>query len=180
MDLAKYYAHIIERYPEYVTQNQMCEICGISKKTAFAWEHSGKIPYTVEINRLIHTHKIKLTDILAYLYEKECCQEADSDYILTMRKFYEMQFADYPDVLSSKTIESMTGFSSTAIGDWLKSGKLKSKMVKQHYKIPKAYLIDFIVSPYYRQIKNKSKKQKSDMAAFEEWYKTECSGCDSI
>ena len=32
MDLMKYYAPIFEKYPEFVTQEQMGEICGICKK----------------------------------------------------------------------------------------------------------------------------------------------------
>ena len=41
-------------------------------------------PYTIEQNHLIRSHKIKLTDILAYLYRRECRQEADSPYILSL------------------------------------------------------------------------------------------------
>ena len=65
------YTHL----PEFVTQEQMGEICGICKKTAYTLVYSGKIPYTVETNRLGRTHRIKLTDVLLYLYEKECRQE---------------------------------------------------------------------------------------------------------
>jgi DNA-binding XRE family transcriptional regulator len=171
MNLEKTYADIIKRYPEYVTQTQMCDICGISKKTAYKLERNGKIPYTVEVNHLIHTHKIKLTDILLYLYEKDCRQEPDSLYILAMRDYYKNQFKRYPDMLTAKMIEHITGFSNTGVGNWLQNGKLKSKMIKKRYMTPKTYLIDFMVSPYYRRIKNKSDKQKKYMGAFEEHYK---------
>jgi predicted site-specific integrase-resolvase len=171
MELVKIYAHIIKQYPEYVTQIQMCEICGISKKTAMGLERSGKIPYTVEVNHLIHTHKIKLTDILAYLYEKECRQESDSEYITVMREFYKKQLERYPDALTARMVERATGFSGTGVGNWLKAGKLKSKVVRRKYIVPKVYLIDFMVSPYYRRIKNKSEKQKNDMAAFESCFR---------
>ena len=80
MDLMKYYSNIIEKYPAYVTQTELCEICGICAKTAYTLERRGEIPYTVEQNRLIRTHRIKLTDILEYLYKKECRQEFDSPY----------------------------------------------------------------------------------------------------
>lgn len=40
------------------------------QKTAYTLVYSGKIPYTVETNRLGRTHRIKLTDVLLYLYEK--------------------------------------------------------------------------------------------------------------
>ena len=69
MDLMRYYSDIIEKYPTYVTQTELCEICKICAKTAYNLEQRGEISYTVEQNRLIRTHKIKLTDILEYLYK---------------------------------------------------------------------------------------------------------------
>ena len=81
MDLTKYYPDIAAKYPAYVTQRELCEICHICPKTAYNLEQQGEIPYTIEQNHLIRSHKIKLTDILAYLYRRECRQEADSPYI---------------------------------------------------------------------------------------------------
>lgn len=59
------------------------------------WNKGGEISYTVEQNRLIRTHKIKLTDILEYLYKKECRQELDSPYICAMKEFYERRLNPY-------------------------------------------------------------------------------------
>ena len=80
MDLTKYYPDIVAKYPAYVTKRELCEICHICPKTAYNLEQQGEIPYTIEQNHLIRSHKIKLTDILAYLYRRECRQEADSPY----------------------------------------------------------------------------------------------------
>ena len=49
MELNERYADIIKRYPEYITQKQMIEICGICAKTAYNLERRGVIPYTVEV-----------------------------------------------------------------------------------------------------------------------------------
>ena len=84
MDLTKYYPDIVAKYPAYVTKRELCEICHICPKTAYNLEQQGEIPYTIEQNHLIRSHKIKLTDILAYLYRRECRQEADSPYICAM------------------------------------------------------------------------------------------------
>ena len=72
MDLTKYYPDIAAKYPAYVTQRELCEICRICPKTAYNLEQQGEIPYTIEQNHLIRSHKIKLTDILAY-----CAAPAD-------------------------------------------------------------------------------------------------------
>lgn len=87
MDLTKYYPDIAAKYPAYVTQRELCEICRICPKTAYNLEQQGEIPYTIEQNHLIRSHKIKLTDILAYLYRRECRQEADSPYICATKPF---------------------------------------------------------------------------------------------
>lgn len=89
MDLTKYYPDIIAKYPAYVTQRELCEICRICPKTAYNLEQQGEIPYTIEQNHLIRSHKIKLTDILAYLYRRECRQEAGSPYIRAMVHAFE-------------------------------------------------------------------------------------------
>lgn len=68
MDLTKYYPDIVAKYPAYVTKRELCEICHICPKTAYNLEQQGEIPYTIEQNHLIRSHKIKLTDILAYSF----------------------------------------------------------------------------------------------------------------
>lgn len=95
MDLTKYYPDIAAKYPAYVTKRELCEICRICPKTAYNLEQQGEIPYTIEQNHLIRSHKIKLTDILAYLYRRECRQEADSPYICAMRTFYDKHLSPY-------------------------------------------------------------------------------------
>ena len=70
MDLTKYYPDIVAKYPAYVTKRELCEICHICPKTAYNLEQQGEIPYTIEQNHLIRSHKIKLTDILAYIVKQ--------------------------------------------------------------------------------------------------------------
>ena len=133
MDLTKYYADIVAKYPAYVTKRELCEICHICPKTAYNLEQQGEIPYTIEQNHLIRSHKIKLTDILAYLYRRECRQEADSPYICAMRTFYGKHLSPYPDLLSVKDIQQITGFSSSAIVRWISTGILKAFQPGKQY-----------------------------------------------
>ena len=117
MDLTKYYPDIVAKYPAYVTKRELCEICHICPKTAYNLEQQGEIPYTIEQNHLIRSHKIKLTDILAYLYRRECRQEADSPYICAMvtlctqkydmgdKTLYNLVTEAFPIVLFVKKLE---------------------------------------------------------------------------
>ena len=70
MELNERYADIIKRYPEYITQKQMIEICGVCAKTAYNLERRGVIPYTVEVTPTGRIHRIKLLDVIAYLHQK--------------------------------------------------------------------------------------------------------------
>ena len=110
MDLTKYYPDIAAKYPAYVTQRELCEICRICPKTAYNLEQQGEIPYTIEQNHLIRSHKIKLTDILAYLYRRECRQEADSPYICANRRFSSYWNSDnnmtYPLILAKIPVKN--------------------------------------------------------------------------
>lgn len=108
MDLTKYYPDIAAKYPAYVTQRELCEICRICPKTAYNLEQQGEIPYTIEQNHLIRSHKIKLTDILAYLYRRECRQEADSPYICAMRTFYDKHLSPYTTEVGTSALGAIT------------------------------------------------------------------------
>ena len=148
MDLTKYYPDIAAKYPAYVTQRELCEICRICPKTAYNLEQQGEIPYTIEQNHLIRSHKIKLTDILAYLYRRECRQEADSPYICAMRTFYDKHLSPYSDLLSVKDIQQITGFSSSAIVRWISIGILKAFQPGKQYTVPKDFMLDFLILGY--------------------------------
>lgn len=160
MDLTKYYPDIAAKYPAYVTQRELCEICRICPKTAYNLEQQGEIPYTIEQNHLIRSHKIKLTDILAYLYRRECRQEADSPYICAMRTFYDKHLSPYSDLLSVKDIQQITGFSSSAIVRWISIGILKAFQPGKQYTVPKDFMLDFLISPYYRDSHHQSASRR--------------------
>ena len=178
MDLTKYYPDIAAKYPAYVTKRELCEICHICPKTAYNLEQQGEIPYTIEQNHLIRSHKIKLTDILAYLYRRECRQEADSPYICAMRTFYDEHLSPYSDLLSVKDIQQITGFSSSAIVRWISTGILKAFQPGKQYTVPKDFMLDFLISPYYRRIRRKTPLQKELMDTFERlWQEKGGEGC---
>ena len=147
MDLTKYYPDIAAKYPAYVTQRELCEICHICPKTAYNLEQQG--------------------EILAYLYRRECRQEADSPYICAMRTFYDKHLSPYSDLLSVKDIQQITGFSSSAIVRWISTGILKAFQPGKQYTVPKDFMLDFLISPYYRRIRRKTPVQKELMDTFE-------------
>lgn len=171
MELPESFRPILKQYPQYVSKEQMCKICHISKKTAYNVLHSGKVPYTPAVDHLTHFYKIAVLDILNYLCERNCLQDAHSEYITSMKQFYEYRLSEYPDALRPKHVEQITGFGHSAVAKWLFNKHLKAFLIDARYQIPKVCLIDFLVSPYYRLIRVKSRKQRRDMVTFENWYK---------
>ncbi|WP_292920060.1 hypothetical protein [Oscillibacter sp. CAG:155] len=79
MNLLNHYPEIVAAYPEYITQKQFCEVCGVCHKTAYNLERRGEIPYKVVDTPTGRIHHIKLIDALAYLYKKDTLYAARSD-----------------------------------------------------------------------------------------------------
>lgn len=165
-EFAKQYVN----YPDQLNIRQMREMCGgICNKTSYNLRRKLDIP-TGSVGRTVPVPK---DAIIQHLYNQHCVENCNGPYIQVMRNFYADLYRDYPDVMTSFEIQQLVGYVRSAILRWLKDGKIKSFKCAEHYKIPKAYLIDFVVSPYYQQIGLKSKKHRLDMERFEVYYKTE-------
>ena len=170
MNLEKTYASIIGKYPEFVNQKQFCEICGLSRKTAREYERKGLIKTTASCNpatSIYHERRFNLSEVFAFLYRRECREEPNSEFIVGMKKYYLGLFAKYPDLLTVKDIEGMTGFRSTAIASWINKHGLVGFKRGKMFLIPKTSLVDFVTSPYYRLIKNKTAFQKKVILEYE-------------
>jgi len=57
---------MLSSYPEYITKEQLCKICKISKKKARILLQTGLIP-CVNTGKSTHTYKIKTSDVAVYL-----------------------------------------------------------------------------------------------------------------
>ena len=61
MDLLTYYSDLAVAYPEYITQKQFCEVCGICHKTAYNLTRRGEISYEIVDTPTGRIHHIILT-----------------------------------------------------------------------------------------------------------------------
>ncbi len=170
MNYEKICAGIKATRKKYLTQQEAAELCHLSKKTIYKLERSGVLPYEEHVNQLIHTHKVKTTDVLIMLRNRYCQQSSRSGYIKTMTSYYKKLLQKEPDTLELSDIIRLTGFSKSGVLNWLLRGKLKSIRSGRFYLVPNRYLLGFLLSPYYRTIKNKSIRQKEDMAEIERCY----------
>lgn len=65
MDLLTYYSDLAVAYPEYITQKQFCEVCGICHKTAYNLTRRGEISYEIVDTPTGRIHHISSIDLLA-------------------------------------------------------------------------------------------------------------------
>lgn len=59
----------------------------------------------------------------------------------------------YPDVLTTKNAAAITGYNRNSVSKWCTKGLLESLYVSNQYLIPKTYLLDFMVGPHFRGVK---------------------------
>lgn len=119
MDLLTYYSDLAVAYPEYITQKQFCEVCGICHKTAYNLTRRGEISYEIVDTPTGRIHHIKLTDALAYLYKKDTLYGNDENVNLQIYEVLQAHFSYLPDLLRTQQIRELTGFSMTAIQRWV-------------------------------------------------------------
>ena len=172
------YQSILTSYPEYISKEQMYRICHISKKTCLYLLESGLVP-CIDNGKQTRRFTIKTTDVVAYLCARDLNPkvfQAPVGYYSTTRKntwhqqtqaeleairlFYKNLLSAYPEVMRSHEVASFTGYSKTSVNIWCKKGLLKHYYLHQQYKIPQAYLVDFLVSDYFTSITEKSKKHR--------------------
>jgi hypothetical protein len=174
--LLEYYPEISGSYPEQITQKQLYEICGVCKSTAYKAEQSGLVSYEKEVNLLLHTHKIKLLDALAYKYRCEYGYRQDDEYRSYMRRFYEKRLKSFADLLTVADVAEITGFVKQSVQRWIGREYIKAFTKRRGFYIPKESLIDFLVSPVYNAIQKKSEKQIETLREFNAWYSARIGG----
>ena len=176
----EYCLEILKKYPEYMTKDQMYRICHISKKTCLFLLENKLIP-NIDSGKKTRRFNIKTTDVINYLKDREINpwlykapsgyyieydKQKMTDYFLAFSKdnrntislFYENKLIEYPDVMDIYEVAEFTGYNKNSVIRWCKKGHLKHFIILQKYKIPKEYLLDFLVSEYYSSIIVKSAK----------------------
>jgi len=180
MNFDEYCSSVIDCYPEYVTQKEMCAILGISKSTAYSIQKKGIIPFEYVSTSEGRRQRIKIADILLYQYQKMCFREIENEYVEGLRLYYQKQLQDYPQLLLVSDVMRFTGYAKTTINNWIQRNELKSLRYKnkriQSFRRGKGSLItkdaflDFLTGPYYRSISRKSDIHKAQAEQYEQLF----------
>ena len=166
-------------YPSVITKDQFYRICHISKKTASYLLDNGLVP-CINSGKKTRKYKIRLDDVIAFLEVREnnpfAFKAPDTYYgsgaynpyainierLMKKRKlfrtFLSNRIANYDDVISPSAVVEITGYTLKTVSSWCEKGKLKSFNIFNRVKIPKEYLVNFLVSDEGLLIAKKSKK----------------------
>ena len=187
------YRELMERYPCYVSKEQLYVICRISKQSAKHLLDTGIIPCE-DTGKKTRRYRIAMKDIIAYLKNREKSGNAmissgetgtlikseirpRTSYAKAVlpgqeeevRRYFEYISTDYPDVLNMYDAADMTGLALVTIQKLTKSGTLRFIKVDRHPMIPKPYMLDFMSSPKFLCIKSNSTNFKRVLRDFSIW-----------
>lgn len=164
-----YYKQIINDYPEYVTKEQFYKIAHISKRTAQYLLQNKKVP-CVESDKKTRKYKIKVSDIVAYLVDRElrpeyylpsCSEKSNLSHStflhykmcsmnenekLQSRSYLMKKFEMSSDVLTLKEVSDISGLSCKTISRKCINGEIFSFLIHGKRLIPKICLIEYLIS----------------------------------
>jgi hypothetical protein len=182
MNFNKYCRSVIDRYPEYVTQKEMCAILGICVSTAYSLQKKSLIPFDYVSTSEGRRQRIKVTDILLYQYKKMSFDELENEYTKDLRRYYQKQLCDFPPLLLVPDVMRFTGYSETTVSNWILRNELKplsykNKRIRSFHRgrgtlITKESFLDFLTGLYYRSIIRKSDVHKEQARQYEQLFDT--------
>ena len=191
------YDTLRELYPEYVSLDQMRIICMISKRSARYLVEQEIVP-AIDTGKQTWKYRIALDDIITYLHRrgqvgsmipcglpsghkrgtkhkrmpsnrKSFAQLIESGQQADILEFFEYICVDCDDLLRAEDVADIVGLSKSSIMRSIKAGRIKYLMDRCMYFIPKQYLMEYVVSRHYIEIKSDSELFLKILRGFEIW-----------
>ena len=191
----KNYSWLKRQYKEYVSLDQLYRICKISKKSARYLVKNGIIP-AVETGHKTWRYKIAINDVITYLRKRDkvgsmippgavsnCAQStihrrAYSQLVATesnksaVIEYFHHVCAEFDEILSTGDIMMITGLSKSTILKLLQDGHIPSIGRRPRYVVPKEYLLEFLVTPKFLEMRTGSKMFAEVLDGLEKWMDT--------
>ena len=137
------YQQILDEYPEYITKEQLYQICRISKKSAQNLLERGEIP-CIDSGRKTHRFLIATADVVDYLQRRDNAPRPAADE--TAIEKIRAALALYPDVLSVAQVSELTRRRSSTVTKWCRLNYVESFNAGGKNHIPKDSLMTFLIS----------------------------------
>lgn len=168
----------LQGYPSYISKEQLCKICHISKRTALRLLEDGSIPCKSN-GKQTRKYQIALADVEAFLLKRQARikinpREARNVYrpmSAEMKSLLPHVVTDwlepYPDVLSVDEVVQITGYGSSSVVKWCKKENLQHYCIGRKFFVPKTWLQEFMLSERFWGIHVKSHIHRQSLASLE-------------
>ena len=168
----------LQGYPSYISKEQLCKICHISKRTALRLLEDGSIPCKSN-GKQTRKFQIALADVEAFLLKRQARikinpREARNVYrpmSAEMKSLLPHIVTDwlepYPDVLSVDEVVQITGYGSSSVVKWCKKEDLQHYCIGRKFFVPKTWLQEFMLSERFWGIHVKSHIHRQSLASLE-------------
>ena len=192
----KKYELLFEEYPDYISLDQMYQICGIAKRSALYLIQNGIVP-AIDTGKRTWRYKIAIDDVIKYLRQKEqkgsmipqgmvssrinnaaamhgAAKKSYAEFIgdaseQDLKDYFDFIYADCPDMLTSAETVEMTGLSTKAIARIIKLGLVQSVRYRSKNLITKRSLLTYVSSKDYYETRSNSPHFHKVLGAFEIW-----------
>ena len=168
----------LQGYPSYISKEQLCKICHISKRTALRLLEDGSIPCKSN-GKQTRKFQIALADVEAFLLKRQARikinpREARNVYrpmSAEMKSLLPHVVTDwlkpYPDVLSVDEVVQITGYGSSSVVKWCKKENLQHYCIGRKFFVPKIWLQEFMLSERFWGIHVKSHIHRQSLVSLE-------------
>lgn len=169
---------MLQGYPSYISKEQLCKICHISKRTALRLLEDGSIPCKSN-GKQTRKFQIALADVEAFLLKIQARikinpREARNVYrpmSAEMKSLLPHVITDwlepYHDVLSVDEVVQITGYGSSSVVKWCKKEDLQHYCIGRKFFVPKTWLQEFMLSERFWGIHVKSHIHRQSLVSLE-------------
>ena len=169
---------MLRGYPSYISKEQLCKICHISKRTALRLLEDGSIPCKSN-GKQTRKYQIALADVEAFLLKRQARikpnpREARNVYrpmSAEMKSLLPHVVTDwlepYHDVLSVDEVVEITGYGSSSVVKWCKKENLQHYCIGRKFFVPKIWLQEFMLSERFWGIHVKSHIHRQSLVSLE-------------
>lgn len=172
------YHEILTKYPETISKEQLCKICGVSKRTAEHYLAHGLIPCQ-DSGMKTRRYTIRTADVVVFLNRRDqrpyefaapigWYKEDRPDKYRSRTHSVAMQtrlkqalssiLSSYPDLLKVADIHEVMGYDQETILRWCRKQKIESFFIHKAYMIPKSTLFEFLTADCCYAINEHAKK----------------------
>lgn len=186
------YEYLQKEYTQPLTIGQMCTICKISLRSAKYLIDQGIIKAKIS-NKRTWKYQIPIESVIEYLSQRDtngslipkgkltsrkreanyamrpqfkiCCLKRQDNQV-TIRKYFDYIFSEYPEILTRQDVTDMIGLHRNTVVKHIKANRIQEVAPDQIFKFS---VINFVCSEMYLENNSRSESYYKTLKGFELW-----------